>query len=55
MDKFNDKVEKAREQYQFQQLNEKFEDKDENKKRKDKLNKISEQIFIEELKIKKQK
>lgn len=42
MNKFNQKVEFARESYSIKFLNEKFENKEDNKLRKDKLNKLLE-------------
>ena len=43
MNEFNQKIEFARESYSIKFLNEKFENKDDNKSRKDKLDKILEE------------
>jgi uncharacterized FlaG/YvyC family protein len=44
MNELNQKIENARQNYNVKFLNEKFEDKDDNKVRKEKLNKLSENI-----------
>jgi len=50
---FNQRIENARELYSVDLLNEKFTDPEENKIRKEKLNKLYESIFIDGLKQKK--
>ncbi len=46
MNEFNQKVENARQMYSIKFLNERFEDKDDNKTRKDKLHKLLESTDV---------